>query len=89
MEAGDGNLTTATSYFDQARTCYSSRDDLLRVIIEEADAWNKLQKPKRGLDLLRTALRIAGDAPVAPLLKHLEEEMSGSVRTPASPLPKP
>ena len=89
MEAGDGNLTTATSYFDQARTCYSSRDDLLRVIIEEADAWNKLQKPKRGLDLLRTALRIAGDAPAAPLLKHLEEEMSGSVRTPASPLPKP
>ena len=89
MEASDGNFTTATSYFAQARTCYSVRDDLLRVIIEEADAWNKLKKPKRGLDLLRTALRIAGDAPAAPLLKQIEQEMSGSIKIPASPASKP
>ena len=89
MEAADGNFNGATSYFAQARTCYSSRDDLLRVIIEEADAWNKLNKPKRGVELLRTALRIAGDAPAAPLLKRLEQEMSGTVRTPAVPAPGP
>ena len=87
MEMANGNFNGATSCFAQARTCYSSRDDLLRVIIEEADAWNKLKKPKRGVELLRTALRIAGDAPAAPLLKHLEQEMSGVVRTPPGPAP--
>lgn len=89
MESADGNFNGATSYFAQARTCYSTRDDLLRVIIEEADAWNKLKKPKRGLELLRTALRIAGDAQAAPLLKHLEQEMSGTVRTPPAPEANP
>ena len=39
MEAADGNLLSATNYFGQARTCYSNRDDILRVVIEEADAW--------------------------------------------------
>ena len=87
METADGNFNGAANYFAQARTCYASRDDLLRVIIEEADAWNKLKKPKRGVELLRTALRIAGDAPAAPLLKRLEQEMSGSVRAPGVPPP--
>ena len=87
MEVADGNFDAATSYFAQARTCYSSRDDLLRVIIEEADAWNKLKKPKRGIELLRNALRIAGDAPAATLLRRLEQEMSGAVRTPPVPAP--
>jgi uncharacterized protein (TIGR03790 family) len=77
MEFGDGEFATATSYFGQARTCYSTRGDILRVIIEEAEAWNKLKKPSRGLDLLRTALRIAGDAPAAPLLKQFEQELRG------------
>ena len=91
MEAGENNLALATSYFSQARTCYSSRDDLLRVIMEEADAWNKLKKPSRGLDLLRSALRIAGDAPAAPLLKQLEQELRGAPpRGPgATPTPTP
>src|SRR5213595_4105636 len=62
MEAVDGNLAAATTYFGQARTCYSSRDDILRVVLEEADAWKKLKKPKRGVDLIRSTLRIAGDA---------------------------
>jgi len=84
MEARDGNLASATNYFGQARTCYSNRDDILRVIIEEADAWNKLKKPKRGIDLLRSALRVAGDAPAAPLLRALEQELRG-----ASPTPTP
>ena len=78
MEAGDGHFAAATSFFGQVRTCYSSRDDILRVIMEEADAWNKLKKPKRGLDLLRTALRIAGDAPAAPVLRQIEQELRGT-----------
>jgi uncharacterized protein (TIGR03790 family) len=86
MEAGDGKFAAATSYFGQARSCYTGRDDLLRVIMEEATAWNKLKNPKRGLDLLRAALRVAGDAPSAPLLKAMEQEMRGA---PARPNPSP
>ena len=91
MEAGDGNLASATSCYGQARTCYSNRDDLLRVIIEEADAWDKLKKPKRGLDLLRTALRIASDAPAASVLRQVEQQLRGvpSPSPGANPLPTP
>jgi uncharacterized protein (TIGR03790 family) len=91
MEFGDGKFAAATSYFDQARACYSARDDILRVVIEEADAWNKLKKPGRGLDLLRAALRIAGDAPSAPLLKQVELQLRGlSAPVPgATPTPTP
>ena len=88
MEAADGNLPSATSYFGQARTCYSNRDDILRVVIEEADAWKKLGKPKRGIDLVRSTLRIAGDAPAAPLLRNMEQELRGVAATP-SPSAKP
>lgn len=86
MEAGDGNLTSATSFYGQARTCYSSRDDLLRVIIEEADAWNHLKKAKRGLDLLRTALRIAGDAPAGSVLRQVEQQLRGVPATSPAPV---
>jgi uncharacterized protein (TIGR03790 family) len=83
MEAGEGNFAGATNYLAQAHSCYSTRDDILRVILEEADAWNKLKKPKRGLDLLRTALKVSGNAPSAPLLRKMEEELRGVVATPA------
>lgn len=91
MEAGDGHFTAATSFFGQARTCYSTREDILRVIMEEADAWNKLKKPKRGLDLIHTALRIAGDAPAAPVLRQIEQELRGAPppQPGASPASKP
>lgn len=91
MEAGDTNFAAAISFFAQARTCYSSREDILRVIMEEADAWNKLKKPKRGLDLVRTALRIAGDAPAAPVLRQIEQELRGtpSPQPGATPTPTP
>ncbi|HET9800381.1 MAG TPA: hypothetical protein VFP82_01735, partial [Chthoniobacterales bacterium] len=55
-----------------------------------ADAWNKLNKPKRALDLLRTALRVSGNAPAAPLLKKMEAELRGPGGTPApGSTPKP
>lgn len=90
MEAADGNFASAANYLAQAHNCYSTRDDILRVIMEEADTWNKLKKPKRGLDLLRTALRVSGNAPAAPLLRKMEEELRGVAATPgASPGGKP
>ena len=90
MEAADGNLASAANYLAQAHSCYSTRDDILRVIMEEADAWNKLKKPKRGLDLLRTALRVSGNAPAAPLLRNMEQELRGGTASPApGATPKP
>jgi len=88
MEATDGNFAGAISYLAQAHSCYSTRDDILRVILEEADVWNKLKKPKRGIELLRTALRVSGNAPAAPLLRNLEQELRGVGATP-SPGAKP
>jgi uncharacterized protein (TIGR03790 family) len=76
MEARDGNLSAATSYFQQARTCYAKRDDLLRVVLEEADAWIKQNKPKRALALVRGVLRVVPDAPAAPLLKKIEQNLT-------------
>src|SRR5437764_14187372 len=96
MEASDGNFAAATNYLAQAHSCYSTHDDILRVILEEADAWNKLKKPKRGLELLRTALRIAGDAPAASVLRQVEQQLRGvpppspdaSPAAPQTPTPK-
>jgi uncharacterized protein (TIGR03790 family) len=74
IEARDGNLPAATDCFGQARTFYSNRDDILRVVIEEADAWVKQNKPKRAIDLIRSSLRTAPDASAAPLLRKFEED---------------
>jgi len=87
MEIADGNFPAATNFFAQARDCYSNRDDILRVTMEEADTWAKAKNPKRGIELLRTALRVAGNAPSAPLLRSLEQQLRGASATP-SPNPK-
>jgi len=88
MDAGDENFSGASTVLGQAHSCYATRDDILRVILEEADAWAKLKKPKRGLDLLRTALRVSGSAPSAPLLRKKEEELRGALPS-ASPTGTP
>ena len=78
MEVRDGNLAAATSYFQQARTVYAKRDDILRVVLEEADALIKQNKSKRAVELIRSVLRISADAPAAPLLKKLEADARGA-----------
>jgi hypothetical protein len=74
MEARDRNFSAATDCFRQARAFYSNRDDILRVVLEEADAWIKQDKPKRAVDLIRSGLRTAPDAPAARLLRKFEED---------------
>jgi uncharacterized protein (TIGR03790 family) len=86
MEAHDGNFPAATSYFQQARATYAKRDDILRVVLEEADAWAKQGKPKRGLEVVRATLRVVTDMPAAGLLRNLERELNAS---PAPQQPKP
>jgi uncharacterized protein (TIGR03790 family) len=85
LEARDGHFAAATNNFQLARTYYTKRDDIVRVVLEESDAWIKLKKPKRALELVRTILRTAPDSPAAPLLRNMEREASG--RPPISPTP--
>ena len=75
MEVADGNFGAATSYFQQARACYTKRDDILRAVLEEADGWIKQNKPKRALEVVRSTLRIVPDAPAAALLRKMEQEL--------------
>ena len=86
QEAEDGNLASAASYFQQARACYKKRDDILRVVLEETDAWIKQNQPKRALDLVRSVLRITSDAPASQLLKKVEQELAPSPAS--SPTPR-
>lgn len=83
MEARDGNFPSATNNLQMARTYYTTRDDIVRVVLEEADAWIKQKKPKRALELIRTTMRKSPDTPAAPLLRALEREASGK-----PPIPK-
>jgi uncharacterized protein (TIGR03790 family) len=75
LEAGAGNYVGASGCFDLARTLYTKRDDILRAVLHESDALAKQNKAKRALDLIRTVLRIAPDAPAASLLKKMEMEL--------------
>jgi uncharacterized protein (TIGR03790 family) len=79
IEARDGNFLTATGCFGQARSFYSNRDDILRVVLEEADALVKQGKPTQAVDLIRSAVRTAPDAPVVPLLRKFEEDAERAV----------
>jgi uncharacterized protein (TIGR03790 family) len=87
LEAGAGNYTSATGCFDLARTLYTKRDDILRAVLHEAAALGKQNKAKRGLDLIRTALRIVPDAPAASLLRKMEMELRAT--KPPSPSTSP
>jgi uncharacterized protein (TIGR03790 family) len=75
LEAGAENYAGATGCFDLARTTYTKRDDILRTVLHEAEALAKQNKPKRGVDLLRSVLKIVPDAPASALLKKMETEL--------------
>jgi hypothetical protein len=82
FEAANGNLSAATAHFPNARRCYRNRDDVLRVTMEEADAWAKQKNPKRALEIIRGALQNAPDAPAAALLRKMEEDLAAATPTP-------
>jgi uncharacterized protein (TIGR03790 family) len=84
MEAAAGNYASATGCFDLARTTYTKRDDILRTVMEQANALAKDNKTKRALELLRSVLRIVSDAPASALLKKLEAELR-AVKPAATP----
>jgi uncharacterized protein (TIGR03790 family) len=86
IEALDGNLSTATNYFQQVRTCYTKPDDIIRVVLEESDAWLKLNKPKRALDLVHATLKSSPDIPAASLLRNIEHEATSQPSATPTPV---
>jgi uncharacterized protein (TIGR03790 family) len=80
LEMEAENYASATGCFDLARAIYSKRDDILRTVLHEATALGKDKKAKRGLDLIRTVLRVVPDAPASSLLHKLEGELAGALK---------
>jgi tetratricopeptide (TPR) repeat protein len=70
MEMRDGKFSTAIAALEQARGAYSKRDDIIRCVLEECDAFIKSGKPNRALDLARRVLRIVPESPALKLLLH-------------------
>lgn len=85
-EAQDGNYVAATGYFQQARSLYTKRDDIIRVVLAESDAWVKQEKPKRALELVRSVLKIITDPPSTALLRKVEHDLAPP---PTNALPTP
>src|SRR5207249_11543563 len=47
MEMRDGKFSTAIAALEQGRGAYSKRDDIIRCVLEECDAFIKSGKPDR------------------------------------------
>ena len=85
MEAIEGNFAAATNYYQQARANYNSRDDILRVVMEECDALVKEGKSKRALDLVQGILPIVTGASAEPLLRQMEKSLADPAAASAPP----
>jgi len=82
MEKESGDFGSAVSYLQQARSLYSKSDDILRTVLEQADALIKDGKKSAALALIRSVTRLVPDAPAAGLLRKLEDRIN-------PPPPKP
>ena len=76
MEMRDGKFSTAVAALEQARGAYSKRDDIIRCVLEECDAFIKSGKPNRALDLARRVLRIVPESPASNLLHKIESDLT-------------
>ncbi|MEP6955339.1 MAG: TIGR03790 family protein [Chthoniobacterales bacterium] len=85
MEAEAGKWASATTYFQQARSIYTKRDDILRATLEESNGWAKQGNKKRALDAVRGVLRIVSDPATVALFKAKEAELSPPPPLQASP----
>jgi hypothetical protein len=85
LEAADGNWRAATTYFQQARSVYTKREDILRAVLHEAYCWAKQGKPNRGLDAVRSVLRIISDPATVALFRKVEQDLSPPGAAPPRP----
>jgi uncharacterized protein (TIGR03790 family) len=85
IEARDGKWPSATTHFQQARSIYTKREDILRSVLHEADSWAKQGKPRRGAEVVRSVLRIISDAPTVALFRKVEQELAPPAVPAATP----
>jgi uncharacterized protein (TIGR03790 family) len=84
MELRDGKFSNAIAALEQARGAYSKRDDIIRCVLEECDAFIKSGKPNRALDLARRVLRIVPESPAVQLLHKIESDLTPKPAPPAA-----
>jgi uncharacterized protein (TIGR03790 family) len=84
IEAASNNFGVASSYLQQARACYTRRDDILRAVIEQSNVFLKTNNPRRALDLIHSVLRIVPDSPASALLKRMEQQADTEMGTPGT-----
>jgi uncharacterized protein (TIGR03790 family) len=84
MEMRDGKFPTAIAALEQARGAYSKRNDIIRCVLEECDAFIKSGKPNRAVDLARRVLRIVPESPVLTLLRKIESDLTPKPTPPAT-----
>ena len=89
-ELKEGNLPAATANFQQARSMYAKREDILRMVLAEADCLARQGKQKRALDVIRSVLRIVSNDATAALLREKEGQYGGlpAPAPPGSPKPR-
>jgi tetratricopeptide (TPR) repeat protein len=83
IEKENGNFSSAARDLERARALYSTPDDLLRAVLEEAGALIKAGNKNAALALVRRVARLAPDTPATTLLKKIEQQLN-----PPSPSPK-
>jgi len=70
----------------QARSLYTQADDILRVVLEQADALIKADDKKAALALVQSVAALAPDAPATALLRKIEQQLNPA---PLTPKPSP
>ena len=83
-EKENGNLPSAISCLKQARTFYHAPDDIMRTVLEQAEALIESGNKPAAIALIRSVSRLAPDAPAVGLLRRLEDKIN-----PPSPRPTP
>ena len=76
MELRDGKFPTAIATLEQARGAYTKRDDIIRCVLEQCDAFIKFGKPNRALDLTRRVLGMIPESPATQLLHKMESDLT-------------
>jgi hypothetical protein len=89
-ELKEGNLPAATANFQQARSMYTKREDILRMVLAEAECLARQGKQKKALEVIRSVLRIVSNDATAALLREKEGQYGGlpAPAPPGSPKPR-
>jgi hypothetical protein len=82
MQKESGDFAGAVSYFQQARSMYSTAEDILRTILEQVDGLTKSGNKKAALTLIQATTRLVPDSPTTVLLRKLEARLAPSSPTP-------